>query len=234
MPLIDTSAIELVDPTLAGVPVQYVTDHLQDLKESYLKGMNAVVTDASCVPSTGLPTEIELVIRDITGTLPTHVLAVIDAKTGKGLLFPFHALILASHCANLPNLPPSCPEPLYHPNNSITITVPVVPLALPHAASFGLLHDYLYTKRYDRLISGLLPMPYEALPPIDQCKEKTKQNISEALRKEYDVKELIELARRMHGLWSNTCKLGIADEGLWTLMHTAWDLLIQAIAMAPA
>lgn len=201
---------------------------------SHLKGIASIVADALCVPSTGLPTEIELVVQNIGGTLPTHVLAVIDAKTNRGLLFPFHALILAAHCANLPNLPPSAPIPVYNPNSSITITVPVVPLTLPHTASFGLLHEYLYTKRYDRLISALLPLPYDALPPIDACADQTRKNLSEALAKEHSLKELVDLTRQMHGLWSNACKLGISDEGLWALMHTAWDLLIGAIAVASA
>ena len=80
----------------------------------------SIVRDASCTPSADLPHEMQVVVRDPSVTLPTHILAVIDTKSSKGLLFPFHALILAAHCANLPNLPPSRPEPVYRPNVTTT------------------------------------------------------------------------------------------------------------------
>lgn len=201
---------------------------------SLLQGIASVVTEASSVPSSGLPSRIDVAYRDAGGIPPTHILAAINPKQGKGFLFPIHELVIVSQCANLPPLPPSDAKPTTRANHSVTLTLPVIPVTLPHPESFGLLHDYLYTKRHDRLVASLLPLPYSALPPIDMSVPVTKRNLSAALAKTFTLHALVERARAIHGFWSNLCTLGVADEPLWKSLEIAWGILIEGMGMASA
>jgi len=35
----------------------------------------------------------------------------------------------------------------------------------------------------------------------------------------------------VHGLWTNVCALGVADEGLWEVIDACWEVLLQALAV---
>ena len=103
-----------------------------------------------------LSNELEITINDKT-SCPTHMLAVYCSTSQPNqpcqvTMYPTHSLILASHCADLPVLPPSCPSS----STPTTATVPVVCLSLPSPPTFPLLHCYLYTKDAAHLSSALL------------------------------------------------------------------------------
>ncbi|KDQ12819.1 hypothetical protein BOTBODRAFT_189071 [Botryobasidium botryosum FD-172 SS1] len=231
MPEVDPYVIGDVDPDYQGAPMSYVLGKLHALSPQLTRGIMSVVTDAGGVSSTSIPRDMDLTVRDVSATLPTHMLAVLNEQSGKGYLYPFHALVLAAHCASLPLMPlaPRHPQPRLRSNKTHTITVPVVRLSLPHPESFRILHDYLYTKRCDILMSSLLPLPPSSLPRLDSCVSGTLRKLSSALASAHSTNALIERCRNIHGLWSNVCKLGIADDSLWRVMEVAWSVLIESI-----
>ena len=113
----------------------------------------------SIPPGQGLPKQAQVVVTDVSGDLPTHVLAVPSPSAPSRLkveMFPVHHLIIAAHCARL-TLPKAAEIDRARIVPGTTLTLPVVPLSLPHPQSFALIESYLYTKSRERLLSALLP-----------------------------------------------------------------------------
>ncbi|KAJ7742741.1 hypothetical protein DFH07DRAFT_1063687 [Mycena maculata] len=131
-------------PACAGIPAEYIRDHLP------LSTMRAALQAvATSVPESSLPKELDILMNDIVAAAcPTHMFAVYgDASPACGqkrrvTLFPAHALVFGTHCANLPALPASQPS-----TSSARATVPVVPVRLPSPETFPLLQSYLYTQQ---------------------------------------------------------------------------------------
>ncbi len=161
-----------------------------------------------------------------------------------GTMFPFHDLVLATHCASLPPLPypddSTAPKPEVRANSSITITLPIVPVRLPNPELFKPIYDYLYNKNSGRLLSVLLPLPSSAMPRRDSAtsssdaspSEEFKTRVAEALARMFTLHTLVDQARIIHGLWSNVVALGITDLGLWNIMDFAWGVLLNAMSLA--
>jgi len=163
--------------------------------------------------------------------LPSHLFCVINEKSGRGHVYPIHVLVLAAHCARLPEFPKPIPQ---DPTDPISITLPLFAVPIPHIESFGLLHDYFYTKHFARFLSALVPLPPTSLPSPDEVltpEEKTRR-VVQALSQTYTAGALLERLRFVHGLWCNVCSLGISEEGVWKVMQTAWNVLSQAAAMS--
>lgn len=142
---------------------------------------------------------------------PTHLLAVYakpsPAQPQRNVtLFPAHDVVLATHCAHMPTLPPSTTASHSQP------TLPVVPLCLPAPETFATLQHYLYTKRTDTLLAALVPS-LSSLPA-------------------QPVSTLLQRATVIHGLWRNVCALGVSDEQLWRTMDVAWEAVLRALAVA--
>ena len=109
-----------------------------------------------------LPKELKITLTGpVAAACPTHILAVYSSpekhQRQHFTLYPVHAIVLATHCANLPSFPALKSSPALKG----TMNIPVLPLGLPSATTFPLLQSYLYTKRIDTLLSKLLP----ASPP---------------------------------------------------------------------
>jgi len=186
-----------------------------------------------------LPRELEAVVNDLSSDLPTHMLAVygrhVPAATKRRVtLFPIHSIILATHCANLPILPPSN---VIRPDTvGSTVSVPVVPLCIPAPDVFPQLSTFLYTKRIDHLLASLLPCPaphplYRGDPTSESVLTLLHQ-FAGKLATSYTVQTLLTHAMVVNGLWRNACALGIDDEKLWCALDVAWEVLITALAVS--
>lgn len=180
-------------------------------------------TSAKC-PKGRLPREMDVVVNDISGSPPTHVVAVYTQSTTLQKqhisLYPVHALVLAATCANLPPLPYSKPAIPEYPGS--TVTLPVHPLSIPSPEMFSAVIHYLYTLRTDALLRALLPIPaHLAIPSPEQL---TREFSS------YSPNTLRPYLNRIHGLWMNVAALGIFDENLWRTMEAAWEVLHGALA----
>ncbi|KAF8488120.1 hypothetical protein JB92DRAFT_2757760 [Gautieria morchelliformis] len=217
---VSAAAIEAVDPDLKNVPVQYIRDKLQLVGEQLL-AMSA--TTAANPPRDRLPRELEVVVNDIAADAPTHLFAVYARSATRISIHPVHALVLASHCANLPSLPDS--KPTLPTQVGSTLTLPVVPICLPSPETFPILMHYLYTKRGDHLLASLLPIPAQGVTPaLDQ--------LSKTLAATFTVQALLSRAARVHGLWSNVAALGVFDERLWRGIEMVWEVLLGALAIS--
>jgi len=185
---------------------------------------------------TKLPTEITFIINDLSSDLPTHMLAVYtrQSKISPGpirqiTLFPIHNIIMASHCAHLPMLPPSTPSP---PDDVGEMTLPIVPLCLPSPETFSLLSTYLYTKDAYYLFSSLLPSG-TSTPASLLCLDVDLDSDSSEIREfsgllltMYSPYVLFGRAMMVNALWRNVCALGIFDDQLWDVLDMAWELLL--------
>ena len=206
--------VEASVPDLEGVPLQYARDKLPLLSGEYVyistpyghrlirpsssSSMFKVLTGAKIVPPMGaLPKEIEVSINDVSSDMPTHVLALYCplirpdpnaavAPKRRITLYPIHSTVFAVHCASLPQLPPSHPEPV--PIGG-TITVPVLPIGLPSPSAFPFLSHYLYHRRPDKLIASLIPCPPPvAIPIADDASVEEKRNAEKETIKAYAMK----------------------------------------------
>lgn len=158
-------------------------------------------------PTNSLPTELEIVVNGmVAAACPTHMLAVYSNRPSDEVcqvkLFPTHNIVLASHCANLrfPSPPRTQPVP-----SSSTTKLPVLPLRLPSAETFPILHSFLYTKDTDALLTSLIPRDL-SLPMA-----------------------ALHSATLIHGVWQNACGLGVVEEKLWDTIEGAWDSVIRAM-----
>jgi hypothetical protein len=190
-----------------------------------------------------LPKELDVLINDLSCDMPSHMLAVhsrLPQHTSQShsprqvTLFPIHHIVFAAHCASLPTLPPN-PTPAMPQTTGTHITLPVVPLCIPHPETFPHLSAYLYTRRTSALIASLLPAG-TSLPPtltIDAPDfNKTLRQFSKQLAMTYTVHALLGHAVKINGLWRNVCALGVFDDGMWDALDVAWDAILLALAIA--
>ncbi|KAJ7242112.1 hypothetical protein C8J57DRAFT_1244343 [Mycena rebaudengoi] len=193
-------------PDLAGIPAQYIRDHLP-ATATMQAAVHAVETS---IPKSALPKELEILMNDIVAAAcPTHMFAVysntplaINQKR-RVSLFPIHDIVFGVHCANLPALSFS-----HSATVSTHKTIPVVPLCIPSPETFPLLHSYLYTRQPETLLSAL-DRPCET-----------------------DFLQLASHAMKIHGLWRNACSLGVVDEKLYELIEDAWETTLAAMQAA--
>ena len=170
-----------------------------------------------------LPRELRVVVNDLSGEAPTHLVAVYSRPAMRVSLHPAHALVLAVHCAHLPLLPKTTsPEPT---EVGGTRTLPVIPLCLPSPSTFPILIHYLYTKRADQLLASLLPMP-----PRDAAQSLSQ--LSQMFAATFTVQALLSHAAKVHGLWSNVAALGVFDEKLFRAIELVWELVLGALAIS--
>ncbi|KAJ7628617.1 hypothetical protein FB45DRAFT_918767 [Roridomyces roridus] len=198
---VDVNALANVYPDLAGVPVQYVRDNL--CRSSMRAATQAVNIS---LPNDSLPKELQVLLNDvIAADCPTHIFAVHSASTvaqkRRVALFPAHDLLFRLHCTRLPELPASRPSK----SGEKAKTIPVVPLCLPSLETFPLLHAYLYTQNTPALLASLAP-PCEA-----------------------DLLRLTQHARKVYGLWSNACALGVVDGLLYDAIEASWEATMRGM-----
>jgi hypothetical protein len=166
-------------------------------------------------------------------SLPSHVLCVVNPQSRQpGQLLPVHALIYAAHCSSFPRLTRAIP---HVDAQSKSARLAVVPIYVPSPATFPLLNSYLYTKRAERLLGTLAPLPSSALASIpigEQGPSNTVASLGRAMAEAFPLPTLVEHAAVVHGLWSNVMTLGVDDEVLWWALETAWEIITTGIALA--
>ncbi|KAG6857505.1 hypothetical protein H0H87_002130 [Tephrocybe sp. NHM501043] len=245
---VSREALMAVAPEFNDADAQYIRDALECFGVSSLKSLACVRPES--VPAK-LPSEIEVRLQPIDGfspVNPTHMLAVFGpaqlpttspspAQKRKVTLYPVHSAYLAAHCARLP---PFASTDCAAENNTASGTpfkIPVRTLCLPSPATYPRLSSFLYTKNAEALIAGLMPTPPTS--PLVSCSttsdnselRKNTTAFAYQLASTYTTQVLLQHAILVHGLWQNTCALGIFDEGLWEVIDTAWMVLLAAIAV---
>lgn len=226
----------------------------------------------SSLPKSRLPSSVDAPLRPTasvppSASFPTHILAVSSSKTSPSSpstptassfaaqaqqasstvvpLYPTHSLVLAAHCTLLPRLPAARAST----TRATALSLPVVPLTVPDAATFPHLHAYLHTKRADTLLATLLPALQGMLPPAagassGAVRSYAAQFTGDSLLRyahalasyaytqsgpQGAAQTLMAHARVVNGLWKNTCALGIFDTELWAMMDLAWEIILTAL-----
>lgn len=207
-----------------------------------------------------IPSHLTIPLRQPTTTCklgasyPTHVVAVSSSKSASHSdplsLFPIHAIVLASHCAKIPPLPPTL---LSNPGS---VCLPVLPLVLPSAAAFSLLYSYMYNHKIDYLLSCLLPFPSWFLQAVatstspHSSSSSGSDALKEILASPQDMRSLSSYlcensegslqaitvhAAHVKELWQNCVALGMGMGNsieLWDALDVAWEVVLGAMALA--
>ena len=186
----------------------------------------------------GLPQNVDLVVNDMEGELPTHCLAIwsLDRQQGaKDLekplsvkLYPVHGSVLAVNAAHLPVLPTGTP-PAPRTRGS-RMEVPVISLAVPAPQAFNPLFRYLYTKDCVALFASIFPAG--TLPPIETTPRLRMLAGAMNLAKVLPRSVLFRIVSGITGLWRNACFLGVFDDPLWATMDLAWEITLCALALS--
>ncbi|KAI0080378.1 hypothetical protein K474DRAFT_1682578 [Panus rudis PR-1116 ss-1] len=255
-------------PELADVPMEYIKRHLAGQANEMLSAVSLLTLPGS-LPKARLPATLEAAVRPTSNlpssnAFPTHLLAISSSKSSPSApstptvasfqaqlaaassatvpLYPAHALVLATHCTLLPPLPRSRPS-----NRAATLTLPVVPLTVPSAETFPVLHQYLHTKRPDTLLVSLLPALSRSVPSASHGSSYVSQFTSERIGRlahvlasaahsqagpQGSLSALMAYAKIVNALWRNVCALGIFDAELWGIMDLAWEVILMALTQA--
>ncbi|CAA7266197.1 unnamed protein product [Cyclocybe aegerita] len=224
--------ITAIAPGLGETDLEYLRDSLQGLAPELLQSLSSIKASP---PPNSLPKELAVVVNDMTTVLPTHMLAIYGTKTKlnpgpcKVTLYPAHSLVLAAHCAHLPQFPPALPVP-EHVSGEQEVTLPVWALRLPSPATYPQLSIYLYNKNVEGLMKSLLPMPAPQTFLEDSVHGVVP--FASQLAETFTVQALVKHTVMVHGLWQNACTLGVFDEQLWECMDAMWQVLLTALAIA--
>ncbi|KAI9060083.1 hypothetical protein FKP32DRAFT_1578765 [Trametes sanguinea] len=262
---INRANIDACSEGVHGVPHQYILNGLETAGPSMWHLVQNAQFDSQKFAH-NLPQELQVVIADYTmwaaasplpQSFPTHVLAVwenANASAGapganahagrrKVRLVPVHNLVLAANCANW--FPMPAPQASAHKrvivNNGgapgTALTLPVVPLAVPHVESFHQLLYCLYTHKVSKLLDQLVPVarPPFVLPSAANPKPANMHYIRETGRRlaaRYNPWAIVGMLQHVIGLWKNACYLGVSDRRLWLAIDWSWDMLLTGLAYA--
>ncbi|OCH87489.1 hypothetical protein OBBRIDRAFT_837323 [Obba rivulosa] len=244
-------AMAAVDPELKEMPLSFIREGLEIRGPDMLKVLASVhATPARHV----LPKELRVRVRDRSYHPPTHMLAVYSpapAPRRAVTLFPVHDVVLAAHCASLPPLGPAAespePEAADHAQAQaeadagieteapLNLTLPVVPLALPHPPTFSALSAFLYTKRAETLLVALLPsLPPSpsSMPGAQPRARPAPAQLARAFAATYTTRALAAHALRVTGAWRNACALGVHDDALWRVLDAAWEIVLASLSLS--
>ncbi|CCM05494.1 uncharacterized protein FIBRA_07715 [Fibroporia radiculosa] len=187
--------------------------------------------EGSVAPESTFPRELSVLVNDRSAAMPTHMFGVYSRENPPAgekrrlTIYPQHAIVWAAHCASLPTLPASNPQPPASPTDRLTL--PVVPLRLPDPESFPLLSTYLYTHRLELLLQNLLPAP----PPAANADAEVLMGYARMLARTFTGHALYEHLMKLQGLWKNSTSLGIFEPGLWAMIDLVWEILVNALSI---
>ncbi|KAI8989040.1 hypothetical protein BD414DRAFT_577757 [Trametes punicea] len=261
----DRANIDACSEHVHGVPHKYILKGLEATGPSmWHLASNAKFDTANITHE--LPQELKVVIADYTMwaaatpmplSFPTHVLALSEAPSEDGILpsvdssirqrkiriMPIHNLVLAAHCAHWFPMPSKSDVEQKRVYVNLggalgtALKLPVVPLTVPHIASFHQLLEFLYTHKVSKLLDHLVPVvrPPFVLPTASNRCPQNPHYIKETGRRlaaRYNPWALVGMIHHVFGLWKNACSLGICDWRLWLAIDWSWDMLLTGLAYA--
>ncbi|KAJ6588161.1 hypothetical protein B0H19DRAFT_1098183 [Mycena capillaripes] len=260
---ISRDALAAAAPELANVPADFIRHGLRAKAAQMQAGIAALAPShlPPSLPRSHLPSALTVPLRaqphgaPAAPSYPTHALA-IAPPAPKGnpaalqdppqAIFPVHAVVLAAHCAKLPRLPPSMPRS----SQSASVSLPVLPLALPSAQAFAILHAFMYTHRLDAALASLLPLPpafLDSLSSPSSGGHSPSTILSAALATPSvrhtlaahlcavsggNLSALMGHAGHVKELWQDMVALGMYDPALWDVVDLAWEVVLGALNLA--
>ncbi|KAE9405574.1 hypothetical protein BT96DRAFT_916049 [Gymnopus androsaceus JB14] len=194
------------------------------------------------MPKSHLPPSLSIPLRAppsrVTPTYPTHVLAVSSSRSShdsQAIMVPVHSLVLAAQCARFPELrTPSMPV-------SHTLTLPVIPIAVPSPAAFTVLRSFMYDHRLDSVLKALFPLPANFLANLSHSTVRATMTSGQVLHQlslylceasKYDLQTLTKHTAHVKDLWQDMVTLGLFDTELWDTIDLAWEIVLGAMNLA--
>ncbi|KZT28289.1 hypothetical protein NEOLEDRAFT_1058858 [Neolentinus lepideus HHB14362 ss-1] len=180
--------------------------------------------DATVPPTIDVP-----VLRD-GQKLPTHILAISDTSSSSPpILAPVPADLFAQKFRSdaIPSARPDSPSLVPHneslPGTPRVITLPVIPLSVPHAPSIPLL--LLYALGLQPHTTGMAThlLPLEAIEEFPSAAA-----MSQAMVRFCDDDQLRRYVAFNQGLWKNILALGPRDTQVIEMVQTAWNVTADA------
>ncbi|PFH50870.1 hypothetical protein AMATHDRAFT_60364 [Amanita thiersii Skay4041] len=245
-PFVDISrdAILAVAPELENVPTEYIRRGLRPKANVMLAGIAALAPShlPSALPRSHIPQSLTIPVRSTSEhpEFPTHIIALSSSTSSSNdqlRLFPVHSLVLASHCARLPRIPPST---VTGPS-STQLTLPILPMSLPSPAAFTILHQFMYYHRLDSVLKALFPLPQNFLHSLSHHtvqatlrSEGTLRQLSSYLcaSASSNLQTLTSHAAHVKELWQDMAALGLYDPELWDTIDLAWEIVLGALNLA--
>lgn len=193
------------------------------------------VQKVSLSPEDPVPPTMDVpVVREGT-RMPTHLFVLSDGSssglTSPYVLAPVPADLFAQKFRSevIPPVRPDSPSPIprNEPSSSKQIiTLPVIPLTVPHAPSIPLL--LLYALGLPPHMTGMAThlLPLEAIEEFPSAAA-----MSQAMARVCDESELRRYVAFNQGLWKNILALGPKDTQVIELVQTAWNVTAEARRM---
>lgn len=173
-----------------------------------------------------LPTHHIVNVPDRTAPMPSHLLAPFSKERpvrGPRRLFPIHPIVYTARCADW-----TPPQPPYNVPHAASVTLPVVPLEVPHPESFGIVHEFLYTKNSARFFAALVPTP-NARTLTEHCPDGTVATLIRNLAETYKKQIIVAHLGITAGVYANMRALGIHDDEMWKILRYAWAVLREVL-----
>lgn len=210
---------------------QYIPAEDSDLLDLLCSRFNVAKTTLE--PASEIPTTLDMRVKQ-DAHIPSHVLAVFDipesewGSSYQPLLVPIRVDLFTRGFRSkiIPLSPPGSTFPVPHCAENVEgqfVTLPVVPLLVPHAPSIPLLFLFglgLETRSH-LLCCRLLPTEVIGEFPAPP----TMANIMATLCNDEQIREH---SKFNHGLWKNILSLGPRDSHFIELAQTAWNVTVEA------
>ncbi|KAJ7700364.1 hypothetical protein B0H17DRAFT_1128783 [Mycena rosella] len=235
----------MLAPELANLPGHVIRQKIFQHSANMLTGLDGVQLPYTMANNTIPQTlHIQRPQNPATGTpwLPTHAIAltppltVLTPPDAPVTIVAMPGAVLAAHCAKLVMPMPVAPlKPEY-------ISLPVMRLTVPSMTAFVILRSYMYSRRVDRLLTGLLHFPPAFLlelrhgNPSDRIKAE-RADPQEHMR----LMQHLMLStpsgipaywvrmRHLYGVWETMTSLVMSDPLLWEAFDLAWTLMRDSL-----
>ncbi|KAJ3927789.1 MAG: hypothetical protein NXY57DRAFT_590217 [Lentinula lateritia] len=163
--------------------------------------------------------------------MPSHALALYQSTTTSSiqpLIVPIDADMYNNGFRVDDLIPPvapgsASPVPFVHPNSGLlTVTLPLVPISLPHIASIPLLLLFGLGLETQTNFLALHLLPPQVISEFPNSAEMARQ-MSLLAEEEFQRR-----VRYNQGMWKNVLALGVQDTKIVELVQTAWNVTAEA------
>lgn len=119
----------------------------------------------------------------------------------------------------------------------------VVPIQVPDEHAFIGIHTFLVSRRLDRFIHQLIPVPSQMITlstgrpgssasnPLAHLSAPALATYLAQNAQGDRVSALMGLAKNANNVWRTACSLGVYDKELWAAMDFSWEVILGALNM---
>ncbi|KAJ7253079.1 hypothetical protein B0H12DRAFT_1117366 [Mycena haematopus] len=241
-------------PELVALSGRALRSQLFASSQKLMTGLNAVQLPHT-IPQNALPLCFTVPVqlypsaREAPAAIyPTHILAVsasssvqppIDAPVA---LTAVHGAIIAANCTRVALRAAAAP-----PADARFVRLATHRLSVASLPAFVLLRGYMYARRIDTFMAGMMPFPpafLDELKPENHLPGADRLNIVAAWHSPAQTRLLAghlafctpggpcamwERMRLLEGVWKVMCELGMYEQLLWRALDLAWHVARYAV-----